>query len=57
MALRGAELPSVPSRVPEARPGEPNPPGAPKGDIRRSGWILVLIGVVLVLLAAVLLLL
>ncbi len=33
---------------------EPSPPAPDEGDIRRGGWILVLIGVVLLLAAVVL---
>ena len=37
------------------RPGASQAASEPEGDIRRGGWVLVLVGVVLVLVALVLL--
>ena len=50
-------MPAAPPRGAQTKPDEGKPSAAFEGDVRRGGWILVLVGVVLVLVAVVLLIL
>ncbi len=50
-------MPAVPPPAGPADAAKPETTAAPEGDIRRGGWILVLLGVVLVLLAVLILIL
>lgn len=48
-------MPTTPPRTPHREADNPAASSADEGDIRRGGWILVLVGVLLVLLAIVVL--
>ena len=55
--VEGNGLPTTPSRLPGSKAEATQPSAAAEGDIRRGGWILILVGVLLLLVAVVLVIL